>query len=647
MPFSLNSIRTRFYASFFVLLLIIIGSSFWLNYIQLNKELTTGFQQLSVSMVTPFHAAITKELPGNLKEIKALQLYLRVGGAVKASVLFPKLLEEYQDLHQISFVDSRGKVLGSASKGERPQNKELLKKFVQNRSLVTINDSDRSITFIPFYFENNFLGGSVTFLSKNKIITGKTRLLKASLLQFVFFFVLGFAGIWWLSNSLLKPIAKLADTSQKISKEADYSIRVEEQGSDEISTLSRCFNNMLEQIQTRETERAQAEEELRGVEEQLRQSQKMEAIGTLAGGIAHDFNNILSAILGYTELTLRSQHCDAKGKQNLNYVLAAAGRARELIKQILLFSRKKELNREPMDLHNVVLEASELLRKTIPSTIPIRMDICPNTGIVRADSTQIHQIVMNLCTNAYHSLPEQGGEISIKLNPVNIDAGTAAKYSNLRQGRYGQLTISDTGSGMSPEIISRIFDPFFTTKKTGQGTGMGLAVTHGIIQSHDGAIGVESSPGKGTTFKVFFPLSFEHPKQENATSGNAMNPRGKEHILLVDDEAILVELGKETLEALGYKVTATTSAIKALKLFEAEPAHYDLIITDQTMPEMAGDVLTKKALQIRSNMPVLICTGHSATLNTEKTIAIGAKALLMKPLSSTELSQSVRKVFDG
>ncbi len=391
----------------------------------------------------------------------------------------------------------------------------------------------------------------------------------------------------------------------------------------------------------------EAEVEKNLLTEQLRQSQKMEAIGTLAGGVAHDFNNILSAVIGYTELTRRNPNCDAKSSENLGHVLTAADRARDLVKQILMFSRKGAENRKPIQLHLVIEEAVKLLRKTIPSTITINLDIDENTGSILADRTQIHQVVMNLCTNAYHSMQEQGGDIDIVLKPVAIDTVGAAKYPNLRQGKYGQFTVSDSGTGMDPKTILRIFDPFFTTKRQGEGTGMGLAVVHGIIQNHDGAIGVESEIGAGTTFKVFFPLSCEAAGEKEKSTDTATIKRGTEHILWVDDEPTLVELGKETLESFGYRVTATTSALEALNIFQADPNGCDLIVTDQTMPEMTGDVLAKEAMLVRSDIPVIICTGHSATLNAEKVRAIGVNSLLMKPLNSDTLTAEIRKVLDA
>lgn len=380
--------------------------------------------------------------------------------------------------------------------------------------------------------------------------------------------------------------------------------------------------------------------------EQLRQSQKMEAIGTLAGGIAHDFNNILSAVIGYAELTQRNPNCDAKCQENLEHVLVAAGRAKDLVKQILTFSRKASLSLEPIQLHLAVEEAVKLLRQTIPATITLNLEADSKTGTVLADATQIHQVVMNLCTNACHAIPEQRGEITITLKPVEIDDRTAAKHPNLRQGKYARLTVSDNGAGINQATMASIFDPFFTTKAQGEGTGMGLAVVHGIIQHHDGAIAVESVEGKGTTFKLFFPVAAVPavaPTQSSAIS----TKQGNERILWVDDEAMLASLGKETLELLGYKVTATTSAQQALGLLRADPNGYDLLITDQAMPEMSGDLLVREALLVRADLPIIICTGHSATLNTEKALALGVKALLMKPLESGKLVDEIRRVLDN
>lgn len=385
------------------------------------------------------------------------------------------------------------------------------------------------------------------------------------------------------------------------------------------------------------------EEALIEKQSQLQQIQKMEAIGTLAGGVAHDFNNILSAIIGFTELTLMQQEENRSIRKNLEYVLSAAARAKDLTQQILMFSRKGDEKRELFDLHTVVLETGKLLRKTIPSSIYLDLDVDASTGTVMADATQIHQVVMNLCTNAFHAIPaEQGGTIAIGLKPVAVNSSMVAELPLLKPGAYAQLTIADTGQGIEDDVLSRIYEPFFTTKGPGEGTGMGLSVVHGIVNSHGGQIVVESTPEKGTTFKVFLPLLEENVADKTPALDDVEALRGHEHILFVDDEAILAELGKATLEAFGYRVTACTSSLEALSLFESSPDFYDVIITDQTMPNLTGDVLAKQALQIRPEIPVIICTGHSAIIDADKAADIGIRALLMKPLESRLLIREIR-----
>ena len=371
----------------------------------------------------------------------------------------------------------------------------------------------------------------------------------------------------------------------------------------------------------------------------------MEASGTLAGGIAHDFNNILSAVLGYTELTLLNSDCDTKTRKNLNRVLDATGRAKDLVRQILMFSRKGEVNRQPVLIELVVEEVVNLLRKTIPSTITIDLNVSSNMVMVLADTTQIHQVVMNLCTNAHHSMLEQGGNINIGLKPAEINHVLATKYPALCEGKYVQLTVVDSGVGMSPEILSCIFEPFFTTKRAGEGTGMGLAVVHGIVRSHDGVIDVESEPGIGTKITIFLPLSSDVSEIQNIIGKTSSVKGESEHILWVDDEPMLVELGKETLESFGYRVTGTTSAFEALRLFKADPNGYDLIVTDQAMPEMSGDLLVKEAMSVRSDVAIIICSGYSAALNAEKMMILGVKKLLMKPLDVNTLAKEVRRAI--
>ena len=390
----------------------------------------------------------------------------------------------------------------------------------------------------------------------------------------------------------------------------------------------------------------EAAEEKHKLAEQLRQSQKMEAIGTLAGGVAHDFNNILAAILGYTELTLFHSSMDAKGKRHLEGIVTAVERAKKLVNQILTFSKKGEEYHSPIKINEVVLEAINLLKKTIPATISFKLDIDSDLDTVMADPTQIHQVIMNLCTNAYHSMPNYTGIINVSLKQVRVDSDTAAKNTNLRPGQYILLTVADTGAGIPAEIIDRIFEPFFTTKKQGKGTGMGLAVVHGIVENHGGAIEIKSVVGKGTTFEIFFPLMQKQVINRQEKDQEPVNTKGKERLLWIDDEVILAELGKESLEAYGYTVTSTTSPIDALTLFAAAPHSYDLIITDQTMPEMPGNVLAKKILHIRPDTPIIICTGYSALLDEDTVKKIGVKALLMKPLTANVLNKEIRQILD-
>ncbi|NIM18223.1 MAG: response regulator [Candidatus Aminicenantes bacterium] len=393
------------------------------------------------------------------------------------------------------------------------------------------------------------------------------------------------------------------------------------------------------------TIRKQIEEERQKLEDQLRQAQKMESLGTLAGGIAHDFNNILSAILGYTELTMAMLTEKSKAKSNLSRVLSASHRAKEMVKHILTFSRRSEKDRKPLWLNEVVNEVLKLMRSTLPSTIEINQDVPEMTMPVIADRSEIHQVVMNLCTNAGHAMREKGGILHVALKEIEYEAGTIGR-SSLVSGRYQQLTISDTGHGMSPEILSRIFEPYFTTKREGEGIGMGLAVVHGIIKSCEGDITVYSQPGKGTTFNIFLPVT-EEKEMKTVIDQTEIELRGSEHILFIDDEPILAELGVEMLEHFGYKVKMITSSIKALEAFRAAPGKFDLVITDQTMPNMTGLQLAVKIREVRPDIPIILCTGFSESVNEENFKAQGIQAFLMKPFIKEELARVIRNVLDG
>jgi len=394
------------------------------------------------------------------------------------------------------------------------------------------------------------------------------------------------------------------------------------------------------------TERRQAEKEKERLEAQLRQAHKMEAIGTMAGGIAHDFNNILAAILGYTELALADTPREHPVSQSLEQVLKASLRAKSLVQQILSFSRRAEQTKSRIQVTPVVKEALKLLRATLPTTIEIRQELDSEAGFVLADPSDIHQLLMNLCANAEYAMREKGGLLKVTLSRVELDESSAARYPGLGPGSYLQLTVSDTGSGIKPEILERIFEPFFTTKGPGEGTGMGLSVAHGIVKSHGGAITAYSEPGQGSTFRVYLPV-LEAGQEAQRLPESEPLPGGSERILLVDDEPALAELGRQLLERLGYRVTSLASSQEALETFKADPQGFDLLITDQTMPRMTGAELAGKILAIRPDIPVILCTGFSAQISDEKAQEIGIRRLLMKPLDARQTARAIREVLGG
>jgi signal transduction histidine kinase/CheY-like chemotaxis protein len=384
--------------------------------------------------------------------------------------------------------------------------------------------------------------------------------------------------------------------------------------------------------------------ERRQLEEQFRQAQKMEAVGTLSGGIAHDFNNIIGAISGYTELARMDAGENPRVVAHLDEVLQGAKRAAELVRQILAFSRQQEQVRKPIQLRLVVAEALKLLRAMIPASIEFEVSMATDVPTVLADSTQIHQIVMNLGTNASHAMKDRMGRLTVTLENFDVGADGMETHLGLQSGRYVRLSISDTGHGMDQATLSRIFEPFFTTKAPGEGTGLGLAVVQGIMQSHEGIVTAYSHQGEGTTFHLYFPVC----GMEEAATGSGITavPRGEgERILYVDDELPLAQMGGKILERLGYVVEVHTSALEALEAVRAKPEAYDLIITDQMMPRLTGLDLARGLQTIRPGLPIILVTGYTATLTAERVKAMGISNLLLKPISVATLGAAVHRVL--
>jgi len=381
------------------------------------------------------------------------------------------------------------------------------------------------------------------------------------------------------------------------------------------------------------------------LEAQLQQAQKIQSIGTLAGGIAPDFNNILYPIIGYTEMAIDDVPEDSSIKMNLEEVLTATKRARDLVQQILTFSRQSDRELKPLKFQSIVKEAMKLLRASIPSTITISQNINYDCGAIRGDQTQIHQIIMNLCTNAYQTMEETGGQLELSLDEIAIGPDEAIYKVDMKPGKYARLTVSDTGHGIEPAVLERIFDPYFTTKEPGKGTGLGLSVVYGIVNTHGGHISVSSEPGKGTKFDVYLPL-FESAEIEAEKVSPEPLATGDEHILLVDDENQIVDVVRQMLERLGYQVTVRTSSIEALEAFRASPDKFDLVITDLTMPNMTGDKLSGELMNIRSDIPIILCTGFSEKMSEERANALGLKGFLMKPVIINALAKTVREVLD-
>jgi PAS domain S-box-containing protein len=380
------------------------------------------------------------------------------------------------------------------------------------------------------------------------------------------------------------------------------------------------------------------------LERSLRQSQKMEAIGTLAGGIAHDFNNILFSIIGYAELSMDEIGEDPSLQSNLHEILEAGKRAKNLVKQILTFSRQTEHKLSPVQIDLIVKDTLTLLRASLPTTIEIRKNI-ETDAMALSDPTQIHQILMNLCVNASHAMREKGGILAVDLESVEIDTDLSEKYPDLKSGPYINMSVCDTGYGIAPEMLNRIFDPFFTTKIREHGTGLGLSVVHGIVKNLGGTIYAFSEPGKGSIFKVFIPAIERRISPEQRTKTSI--PKGTEHILFIDDEPALAKMGKQLLESLGYQVEMITKSSEALELFRKKPDRFDLVVTDMTMPNITGEKLAIELMNIRPDIPVILSSGFNYNIDEKKAMALGIRAFISKPVLKQEMAKTIRNVLDG
>ncbi|MFH1216932.1 MAG: ATP-binding protein [Pseudomonadota bacterium] len=482
-----------------------------------------------------------------------------------------------------------------------------------------------------------------------------------------------------MSRLIAKPIMQLVDVAKKIGA-GDLGVRVSVESKDEIGDLAETVNSMVRDLERTQNdlkkhrdfleilvaertknlkemnnelqleiiERKTIQLEMKKTESLLRQAHKMEALGTLAGGIAHDFNNILTPIIGYAEMAKLETPPESSTHEDIHEILKAAKRAKDLIQQILRFSRRSDQKLQPMKIQTIIKESLKLIKATIPASIHINCSIDLECGSVMADPTEIHQVVMNLCTNAYHAMQQdKGGTMSISLAQVH-DLPTHLQKKAISLRHYAKLEVRDTGPGMKKEIIDKIFEPYFTTKETGKGTGLGLAVIHGIITSYGGVIEVRSEVGEGTTFQLYFPL-LQTTQDISAALINDENyspPRGDEHILIVDDEEAVLRMEKQMLESLGYTVTARSCSLEALQVFQNERKKFNLVITDMTMPSLTGDELARKIMELEPNMPVILCTGYTEKMNEEQAKKFGIREYIHKPLERNDMAHAIRRVFD-
>jgi signal transduction histidine kinase/CheY-like chemotaxis protein len=449
--------------------------------------------------------------------------------------------------------------------------------------------------------------------------------------------------ICWLIRRVTDPLRQLRDSAEAVGQ-GDFSRRVEVHSQDECGELAGVFNQMTTNLKSSREQLEKTVETLKSTQAQLVQSEKLRAIGTLAGGIAHDFNNILGAILGFGELVLEDVPPDSRTARNMRQIVKAGERAKDLVRQILAFSRQSEPQRVAVKLGGIIDEALKLLRASIPVTVAIQSRLNTTADIVVADSTQVHQVLMNLGTNASHAMRKMGGTLTVTLDAYTVPEGGHAALPRLKPGPYLRLDVADTGHGMPPHVVERIFEPFFTTKPVGEGTGLGLSVVHGIIENHGGEITVTSQPGRGTTFSIFLPRA-DAAEASPVTADAPVHGR-RERILVVDDEEPLVNMMQQKLTRLGYEVIAHHDSVSALNAFKAAPQSFDVVITDHTMPRLTGADLAKEIVSLRANTPVILCSGSGQALIKADTLRPVIRECILKPVNFGELSRSIRRVLE-
>ena len=493
------------------------------------------------------------------------------------------------------------------------------------------------------FIENESLPGKGRIIGFVRITVGKSlldkklgALLMKSVMIGIIFLIVGSGIIYFAVKRIVNPLNTLIEGVQTLGR-GNFGEKVPVETEDEIGNIAMAFNQMSESLLRREQEKKQ-------LEERLRHSQRMETVGTLAGGIAHDFNNILGIIMGYAQMASLTPPEKTDMPRYLREILKASTRAKDLVKQILTFSRQSYQERNPLLIKPLVEEALRMMRMSLPAAIEIRHNLKSGLSPVLSDPSQIDQVLMNLCTNAGHAMQDSGGVLEVKLDEWEINVGDPDLSIDMKPGRYQVLTVSDTGHGMDASVKERIFDPFFTTKGPGKGTGLGLSVVHGIIKSHGGKINCHSVPGKGTTFRVYFPTVEEEPSERPEQFDSI--PLGRERILFVDDEAALVDITKQMLQSLGYHVVTRTSSIEALEAFRTQPDQFDLLITDNSMPNMTGVELVRNIKQIRPDMPVIICTGFSETVLEEKVKTLGIAGFIMKPIIRENIARVIRRALE-